>query len=63
MANELRLIDPEVVRQIQKICDHLNRIESRSFTILGFLPLTFGSMTNLLGWIATGNLLLQRLLL
>lgn len=59
MVNEMRLIDDEVVRQLRSICDHLSQIENRSFIVLGSIPLTFGSMTSIIGWVATGNVLIQ----
>lgn len=60
MANELGLISMPVVSELQKVYHHLSAIEHRSFMLLGNIPLTFGSLTSITGWIATCNLLLHR---
>ena len=60
LANELSLLSPSVVRRIQLICVHLSKLENRAVVVLGNFPLNYGSLTSILGWIVTGNLLIKR---
>lgn len=46
MINELSLIELPLVRQLQRVCNHLAEKENRSFVVLGSFPLTFGSVAS-----------------
>lgn len=62
LVNELQLLDPRLVARMELVCEHLEPLENRSFVVLGNFSLTFSSLTSILGWIITGNLLIQRFL-
>lgn len=46
MVNESTIVEPDIIDKLQRVSDHLSRIENRSFIVLGNFPLTFGSMTS-----------------
>lgn len=44
MVNELRLIEPEVIKRVSNLCNLLVQNENRSFIIFGFYPICLGTL-------------------
>lgn len=58
--DELRLVERNLHRRLQRQAAFLARLENRTFIVLGNYPLTFTSLTTILGWIFSGTLLVQK---